>query len=73
MVYGTSYYGKEELSKEGQSVYFIIVFDWDGNKMCGSGVCKFENGLGFMVGARTTEVIWKLEKKISREFSITLE
>lgn len=64
-MYGTCLYNrKEELTKEGQSVYFIIVFDWDGNKMYGSGICKFEKGLGIMVGARgTTQVIWKLEKK----------
>lgn len=56
--------GKEELTRQDQSVYFIIMFGWDGNKMCGFGVCKFEKGLEIMVDAkRITQVIWKLGKK----------
>lgn len=58
------YNGKEELTRQEQSVYFIIVFGWHGNKMCWFGVCKFKKGLEIMVDAkRTTQVIWKLREK----------
>lgn len=68
------YNEKEELTRQDQSVYFVIVFEWHRNKMCGFGVCKFEKGLEAMVDVkRTTQVIWKLEKKISRELSISVE